>query len=135
MGYIFGAVKSSGSGGGAVAGVIFGASIAANVPAGTTDAFDPGGGFPGTATAPTGRLELNPNAGDAILQGLKAAAVDGQALMLRNASAVNNLTLANNASGTAGDSFLYGPGDLMLTPGVAVLLVWDTGVNAWIVLA
>jgi len=137
MGYLFGQLSSGSGGGGGGGGTLTG-YVAALVPAGSTDAFDPGGGFPGTVGSPIGRLDLDPSLGNATLQGLKAG-LDGQLLLVRNTDAVNTLALSGAGSGTAGDSFATeGALDATLNPGASILLCYygaTTGVDAWVVVS
>jgi len=133
MGYLFG-TPTGASGGGGGGGGFVGSYLEAAVPAGNTDGFNPGGGFPGTTSAPVGRLDLDPSAGNATLLGM-VAGLDGQVLIVRNIDAANTLAFADASSANPGESFAVGGGfDLTLTPGQSCQMVYYAGtVNAWVV--
>ena len=126
MGYFFcqpcaGTSSSSGS--------TAGKYLSAELPAGTTTSFAPAG-FPGTAAAPIGRLDLVP-AGAATLDSLAPGITDGQEVILRNASATQTITIPTAGSGTA--PFTGGGGGVILPPLTAVTATWYAGsFNEWV---
>jgi len=131
MGAFFGALIGNGSGGSAGGGFA-GAAIAADLPAGPSGDFDPGGTppWPGTVNAPYGRLFLT-LAGDATLGGLKAG-LDGQQVALTVSG--GNLTLLNLNGSVPADEFQIGVGDALVADGGTLNMTYTAGtLDKWVV--
>lgn len=112
-----------------------GAYITAAAAAGANNNFNPGGvpPWPGTLSAPYGRLDITAPAAWA-LTGLLAA-LDGQLVIVRNASAFNGTLDSQNAGSAAANRFANSF-DLGLLSGASVELVYYTGaVNRWVVVS
>ena len=129
MGTFFGCRTPTVSAGGGFAG----AEISAAPAAGANNNFDPGGGWPGTATAPNGVLVLTDGGtpGACNLTGLKA----GQARQL--VTIVNNRTndaVLNDANGgsLAANRFSTGGIDITLPPGGSVDGVYSSTLSRWV---
>lgn len=97
-------------------------------PAGAQNNVNPGSGFP----AAIGRIDADTSAGDANWTGMLAG-VDGQIVIIRNATGANNLTLnSENAGSTAANRFTAAA-DMTLPPGGAIWAIYYAGsVNRWV---
>lgn len=123
MGYFFcNCPPAISSGGGSTAGKY----LSAGLPAGVSDSFNPGGAWP----IGIGRLDLVP-AGNATLNSL-VAGIDGQEVILRNASASFTITIPTGGAGTA--PFTGGGGGAILPPLTPINIVYYAGsINAWVI--
>ncbi len=123
MGYFFGCGNACNQGGG---GSGAGAYLSADLPAGVSDSFNPGGAWP----TGIGRLDLVP-AGNATLNSL-VASVDGQEVILRNASATFTITIPAGGPGAA--PFTGGGGGTILPPLTPITVVYYGGsIDEWVI--
>jgi hypothetical protein len=124
MGYFFGCGNACNESGGGSSGA--GLYLSADLPAGVSDGFNPGGAWP----TGIGRLDLVP-AGNATLNSL-VAGIDGQEVILRNASATFTITIPTGGAGTA--PFTGGGGGAILPPLTPINIVYYAGsINAWVI--
>jgi hypothetical protein len=124
MGYFFGCGNACNENGGGGSGA--GKYLSANLPAGISDSFNPGGIWP----TGVGRLDLVP-AGDATLNSL-VAGIDGQEVIIRNASATFTITIP--AGGPGAVSFTGGGGGSFLPPLTPMTCVYYGGsINQWVI--
>lgn len=111
-----------------------GAELSASPPAGASNDYDPGGGWPGTASAPVGVLILTDGGtpGAFNLTGLKAGLARQLAILINNRS--NDGTLNNqNAGSLAANRFLCGVGDIYFPIGASLNLLYSPTLSQWIV--
>jgi hypothetical protein len=130
MGFIWQPTSGGSSGGG---GGFLPNRLAVNLAAGVTNNFNPGGGFPGTLTAPICVLEINPNAGNAELTGLLAG-LPGQSCLIINSQPIggNTLQLDNlNAGSLAANRFTLSGANMTLFPQQRTLALYDGTLGLW----
>lgn len=105
-------------------------SVSAMVPTGTTDNFAPQGAVPGF----TSRFLLTPTDATSTLAGLVAAG-DGWMIEIINPSTTLSLTLLNNASLKAGNSFVLPTGNQVVIPAQrGNWFQWVAAVNGWMLI-
>jgi hypothetical protein len=103
--------------------------LAALVPAGANNDFNPGGAWPTNI----GRLDVDPSLGVANLTGL-VAGIDGQLVVIFNSEALggNNLTLNNQNAASAAANRFQGSGDFIIVPQNSLTLCYYAGaINRW----
>lgn len=123
-------LTSGSSGGGGFAG----AEISAAPAAGANNNFDPGGGWPGTASAPFGVLILTDGVtpGAFNLTGLKAGLSRQLVTVINNRT--NDGTLNNqNAGSLAANRFLCGIGDIFFAQGASLTILYSPTLTEWVV--
>lgn len=123
------------TGGSSSGGLFVGAYISAAAAPGANNDFNPGGApaWPGTLAAPYGRLDITCSAAWN-LTGL-VAGLDGQLVILRNASAFNGTLNNLNGGSTAANQFTNSF-DQFLAPGASQEIVYYAGaVNKWVVVS
>lgn len=98
--------------------------VSAVVPSGTSNDFNPTG-----FNFSTNVLDLNPNAGNAIITSLQAGR-DGQRIVVTNINGSNNLQFPALTGPTAANQF-RGSG-LTLLPGDSMQILYTTGVSKWL---
>ncbi len=125
MGYFFGCGNACNEGGGGSGGGSIGKYIAVALSAGDNDNVNPGSDWP----TGYGRLDLEPD-GAANLNSL-VAGIDGQLIILRNASATETVTIPVGASGAAP---FTGPGAGTILPPLAAMpaVYYAGGINNWV---
>lgn len=61
------------------------------------------------------------------------AGTDGQAVLIFNGDPANNLTLQNQNAGSLAANRFWGPADVILPPGAALLVVYTAqGISRWL---
>lgn len=126
--------SSSGGGGGLFVGLY---TTFAPVAGGNDNVVPVGPGWPGTTAAPYGRLDLTGNPGaDFNLTGLLAG-LDGQLIIVRNATAFNATLNSENAASLAANRFTNSF-DVGILAGASQEIVYygaSTGINRWVVVS
>jgi len=119
----------AGSGGSPGTGVTSVGGFSAFVsPAGAQNNVNPGSGFP----AAIGRIDVDTSAGDTNWTGMLAG-VDGQIVIIRNATGANNLTLNSESAGSTAANRFTAAADFTLPAGGAIWAIYYAGsVNRWV---
>lgn len=121
------ATAGSGGGGGGGTGLL---RAAVALAAGGTNDLNPHASSPAWPTS-YGRLILTAPSGVANVTGL-VAGTDGQWLFIFNNDAANAVTLnSQNAGSAAANRFVYFA-DMVLSPGVGVVAVYDATIARWL---
>jgi len=117
------------TGGGAGAAGFLGSRLAYASGSGTLSSVNPGGGFPGSSSAPIGSLIVTLPSGNATWTSLLAGNAQ-QLLGIYNADDVSTLSLEPGGAGAAQFAYI---GTLALAPQVAVLLWYDATLEVWVI--
>jgi len=115
--------------GGSGSGGYLGSRLAYASSSGTLSSVNPGGGFPGSSSAPIGSLIVTLPSGNATWTSLLAGNAQ-QLLGIYNADSSNTLTLEPGGAGTAQFSYI---GALELAPQVSALLWYDATLGMWVI--
>lgn len=102
--------------------------MAANVPAGTTDNFNPTGFNPSI-----GFLDLNPNAGNGSIGSLPAG-INGQTVTITNVNGSNTVELLSNDSSATQPKFRCPSPGLSLIGNQSATVRYSTGAGLWLVI-